>query len=93
MNALALPAALRFNAEAAPGAVARFGDALGTDDPAARVEQLARLGGFERLRDFGVPESDLGEVPGDRRACWGEGEPAQGDRRGRRVPPALDLLR
>ncbi len=62
MNALALPAALRFNAEAAPGAVARFGDALGTDDPAARVEQLARLGGFERLRDFGVPESDLGEV-------------------------------
>jgi maleylacetate reductase len=62
MNALALPAALRFNEEAAPEAVRRFGEALGTDDPAARVQELARLGGFERLRDFGVPEEDLGEV-------------------------------
>ncbi|MGZ8705783.1 MAG: iron-containing alcohol dehydrogenase [Gaiellaceae bacterium] len=62
LNALALPAALRFNAEAAPEAVRRFGDALGTDDPAARVEELARLGGFERLRDFGVPEEELAEV-------------------------------
>ena len=62
MNALALPAALRFNAGDVPEAVARFGQALGTDDPAARVEELARLGGFERLRDFGVPEEDLGEV-------------------------------
>jgi maleylacetate reductase len=62
MNALALPAALRFNAGDVPEAVARFGRALGTDDPAARVEELARLGGFERLRDFGVPEEDLGEV-------------------------------
>jgi alcohol dehydrogenase class IV len=42
--------------------VARFGEALGTDDPARRVEELARLGGFERLRDFGVPEGDLGEI-------------------------------
>ena len=40
----------------------RFGEALGTDDPAARVEELARLGGFERLRDFGVPEEELAEV-------------------------------
>ena len=62
MNALALPAALRFNAGEVPEAVARFGEALGTDDPAARVEELARLGGFERLRDFGVPEEDLGEL-------------------------------
>jgi maleylacetate reductase len=62
MNALALPAALRFNAEVAPEAVRRFGEALGTDEPAARVEELARLGGFERLRDFGVPEDDLFEV-------------------------------
>jgi len=59
MNALALPAALRFNAEAAPEALARLAAALGTDDPAARVEELARLGGFERLRDFGVPQADL----------------------------------
>jgi maleylacetate reductase len=62
MNALALPAALRFNAVAEPEAVRRFGEALGTEDPAARVEELARLGGFERLRDFGVPEEELGEV-------------------------------
>jgi maleylacetate reductase len=62
MNALALPAALRFNAEVAPDAVRRFGEALETDDPAARVEGLARLGGFERLRDFGIPEHELGEV-------------------------------
>ena len=62
MNALALPAALRFNAEAVPEAVRRFGEALGADDPAGRVEELARLGGFERLRDFGVPEEDLAEV-------------------------------
>ena len=62
MNALCLPPALRFNAQAVPEAVARFGDALGTDDPAARVEELARLAGFERLRDFGVPEEELDEV-------------------------------
>ena len=62
MNALALPAALRFNAESAPEAVARLGKALGTDDPARRVEELARLGGFKRLRDFGVPVGELSEV-------------------------------
>ena len=62
MNALCLPPALRFNAEAVLEAVARFGAAMGTDDPAGRVEELARLGGFERLRDFGVPASELGEV-------------------------------
>jgi alcohol dehydrogenase class IV len=57
MNALALPAALRFNEEVAPDAVRRFHDAVGVN-----VEELARLGGFERLRDFGVPEDELGEV-------------------------------
>jgi maleylacetate reductase len=62
MNALALPAALRFNAEADPDAVRRFGEALGTADPVARVEELARLGGFEGLRDFGVPEEELSEI-------------------------------
>ena len=62
MNALCLPAALRFNAEVVPKAVASFAEALGTDDAPARVGELARLGGFERLRDFGVPETDLDEV-------------------------------
>jgi maleylacetate reductase len=59
MNALALPPALRFNAPHAPEAIRRFADAIGADDAAAGVEELARLGGFERLRDFGVPEADL----------------------------------
>ena len=62
MNAIVLPAALRFNERLAPDAVRRFGEALGTDDPARRVEELARLGGFERLRDFGVPEDELTAV-------------------------------
>jgi maleylacetate reductase len=60
MNALTLPPALRFNAEVAPDAVRRFGAAIGHEtDPAAKVEELARLGGFGRLRDFGIAERDL----------------------------------
>jgi maleylacetate reductase len=57
MNALTLPQALRFNEEVAPGAVRSFRQAVGAD-----VAELARLGGFERLRDFGVPEDDLPEI-------------------------------
>jgi maleylacetate reductase len=63
MNALALPPALRFNAKIVPGAVGRFGEAIGAGgDPAARLEELARLGGFERLRDFGIHEYELADV-------------------------------
>jgi maleylacetate reductase len=62
MNALCLAPALRFNEPAVPGALAALGDALGVTDPAARVEELARLGGFERLRDHGVPEDELGAI-------------------------------
>jgi maleylacetate reductase len=62
LNAICLPAALRFNQPVAPDALRRFGVALGTDDPIGRVEELARLGGFERLRDLGVPEGELDEV-------------------------------
>ena len=62
MNAVSLPAALRFNEEAVPDAVAAFADSLETDDAPGKVQELARLGGFERLRDFGVPEADLPEV-------------------------------
>ena len=57
MNALCLPAALEFNEEVAPDAVRRFREAVGAD-----VRELAHLGGFERLRDFGIPEEELGEV-------------------------------
>jgi alcohol dehydrogenase class IV len=62
MNALCLPPALRFNSAVAPEAIVRFGVALGAEDAAARVEELARLGGFERLRDFGIPEADLPDL-------------------------------
>jgi maleylacetate reductase len=62
MNALCLAPALRFNELAVPGAIAAFGEALGTDDPARHVERLARLGGFERLRDSGVPADELPEL-------------------------------
>jgi alcohol dehydrogenase class IV len=57
MNALTLPQALAFNEEVAPDAVRRFREEVGAD-----VEELARLGGFERLRDFGIPEEDLPEI-------------------------------
>jgi maleylacetate reductase len=62
LNAICLPAALRFNEPVAPDALRRLGAALGTDDPIGRVEELARLGGFERLRALGVPEHELDEV-------------------------------
>jgi len=62
MNAVCLAPALRFNAPAVPDAIARLGEAFGADDSVARVEELAGLGGFGRLRDFGVPESELHTV-------------------------------
>ena len=62
LNALTLPAALRFNAEVAADEIGRFGEAIGSDDPARRVEELARLGGYERLRDLGIPEDAPQEV-------------------------------
>jgi maleylacetate reductase len=62
MNAISLPPALRFNEPVAAAEIARFGEAMETDDPISRVEQLAALGGFGRLRDFGVPENELREI-------------------------------
>jgi len=62
MNALCLPAALRFNAVVVPEEVARFGRAIGRDDAAAGVEELGRLGRFGRLRDHGVPWDELPDV-------------------------------
>jgi maleylacetate reductase len=62
MNAISLPPALRFNQPVAGAEIARFGEAMETDDPVGRVEQLAALGEFGRLRDLAVPEDELGEV-------------------------------
>ena len=61
LNGICLPAALRYNARYAPEAIRRFGAAIG-GEPAARVEELAALGGPGRLRDLGVPEADLPEL-------------------------------
>ena len=57
-----LPPALRFNAPVAVAEIARFGEALGAQDPVARTEELAHAAGVTRLRDLGVPEGELDEV-------------------------------
>jgi maleylacetate reductase len=62
LNAICLPPALRFNEPVAGEAIRRFGDAMEVDDPVATVEELARLGGFTRLRELGVPADDLEAV-------------------------------
>lgn len=62
LNAICLPPALRFNAPVAPLALAALGEAMSTADPIARVEELARLGGFTRLRELGVPGDELAET-------------------------------
>ena len=62
LNAICLPAALRFNAEAVPEALAQLAEAMGVADPIERVVELARLSGYERLRHLGVPETELDEV-------------------------------
>jgi maleylacetate reductase len=62
MNALCLPAALRFNEPVAADEIEKLAQAMGVADAPAKVEALARLGGFERLRDFAIPEAELHEV-------------------------------
>ncbi|TML29461.1 MAG: maleylacetate reductase [Actinobacteria bacterium] len=57
MNALTLPQALAFNEQVALDAVRRFREEVGVD-----VEELSALGGFGRLRDFGIPEADLPSI-------------------------------
>ena len=68
----------------------------------ARVEELARLGGFDRLRDLGVPEAELDEVaeavvarPGARanpRPATRETSPSCFARSGERSREALPLV-
>jgi maleylacetate reductase len=55
LNALCLPAALRYNAEFVPAAL------LG-GRAAERAEELARLGGFSTLGAFGVPREALSDL-------------------------------
>ena len=58
----ASPPALRFNAQVVPEAIASSPTAVAGRRRPARVEELARLGGFERLRDLGIPEDELHDV-------------------------------
>jgi alcohol dehydrogenase class IV len=62
MNAVSLPAALRFNSTVAAAELARFGEAVDRADPVARVSELAALAGPSRLRDCQVPRQDLPEL-------------------------------
>jgi len=62
LNALCLAPALRFNQPVVPDAVAALATAMVVTDAPTRVEELARLGGFERLRDLGIPDTELGDV-------------------------------
>jgi maleylacetate reductase len=61
MNAVCLPAALRYNQDVAAAQIKRLGEAMEVDgdDPIARVSELAALAGSPRLRDHGVPRDDL----------------------------------
>ena len=89
MNALCLSPALRFNEPGVPHALAALADALGVTEPRARVEELARLGGFERLRDHGVPEDDLAAVA----ASAAERPPARANPRPATAADIESLLR
>ena len=89
MNALCLSPALRFNEPGVPDALAALADALGVTEPRARVEELARLGGFERLRDHGVPEDDLAAVA----ASAAERPPARANPRPATAADIESLLR
>jgi maleylacetate reductase len=59
MNAVSLPAALRYNAEVVPDEIARLGDAMGHENTIERVSELGALAGPTRLRDYDVPREDL----------------------------------
>jgi maleylacetate reductase len=88
MNAVCLPTALRFNAAAAGDAIARFGEAIGASDPAARCAELAATFTSPRLRDHDVPREDLPELAraaAARPAARGNPRPAE-------APQVLELL-
>ena len=89
LNAIVLPAALRFNEPVAAEAIRRFGEAMGTTDPIGRVEELARLGGFGRLRDLGVPPDELDGVA----AATVERAGARANPRGASAADVAELLR
>jgi maleylacetate reductase len=81
-NAICLPPALRFNMEVAAREIGRFGEAMRTDDPVARVEELARLSGITLLRHLGIPRDDLpalAEAAAERGGAKANPRPASAD--------------
>lgn len=59
-HAIVLPHALSYNASAAPAAIAALGRALGTDDPARRLYDIAReVGVPEGLKSIGMPAEGI----------------------------------
>jgi maleylacetate reductase len=62
LNALCLAPALRFNEPVVPDAIKALAASLAVNDAPTRVEGLARLGGFERLRRLGIPDTELDVV-------------------------------
>lgn len=63
MNAVCLPHALRYNQQTVPAAIARLGEAIGSEEhPLAVVLELSKLAGPSRLRDYGVPREDFASL-------------------------------
>lgn len=62
-HTIVLPYVLEFNAAEAPGAFEALKAATGSDDPAARLQELAReLGAPTSLAQLGMPEDGIAEV-------------------------------
>jgi len=59
MNAVSLPAALRYNADVVPDEIACLGEAMGYENTIDRVAELGALAGPNRLREYDVPREDL----------------------------------
>jgi maleylacetate reductase len=88
MNAVCLPAALRYNREVAAQQIARLGAELGDGDPLARVAGLSGLAGPARLREYDVPRDELGAVA----AAVAERPAAKANPRPAPAPAILALL-
>ena len=63
VNAVILPHAVRYNTQAAPAAIARVAEALGAEDAAVALFELAqRIGAPTSLKALGMPEETLAEA-------------------------------